>query len=162
MVFDECHHGRNDHPMHQLMSIFQEYPENEHPRVIGLTGMLTSDSVKPQNVLSDLERLENVFRATIATVKGLAAYDDVLMYSTCPEEKLIIFETLPSNEVIELVENKVEEIKKIIEAWPIDHTHDRSNTSDLRANKTANPIKKLKNFWSDFVYQLKDSGNFSE
>lgn len=140
------------------MSEFQNYPECEHPRVIGLTGMLTSSSVKPQNVISDLETLENVFRSSIATVKGLAAYDDVLMYSTCPNEKLVVYEVRAKSAIMKLIENRVDVIKKIIDSWPIDHTHDRTNAADFNS-KAPNPIKKLKNFWADFIYQLNDSGN---
>lgn len=38
LIFDECHHGRGDHPMHQLMSHFQYTNVADQPRVIGLTG----------------------------------------------------------------------------------------------------------------------------
>lgn len=73
IIFDECHHGRKDHPMHQLMQQFEHIPKPEQPRVIGLTGMLISASIKPEQVRNELETIETVFQSTISTI---GSYDD--------------------------------------------------------------------------------------
>lgn len=160
IIFDECHNAQKEHPMHQLMSCFTE-PKLNHallPRVIGLTGMLTSPSVKPVNVIDDLIRLESTFRSAIATAKGLTAFNEVLDYSTAPKEIRLDFAP-PSftSPAISLIEKKIEAINKMIELWPVDK-HDKNGTMDLKANRTPNPLKSQMNSLKDFVYQMKDFG----
>lgn len=146
--------------MHQLMSCFNERNLNQSllPRVIGLTGMLTSPSVKPANVIDDLIRLESTFRSAIATAKGLTAFNEVLDYSTAPKEIRLDFAPPTfTSPAISLIEKKIEAISKMIELWPVDK-HDKNGTMDLKANRTPNPLKSLMNSLKDFVYQMKDFG----
>lgn len=35
LIFDECHHGVEDHPMRLIMKHFLNCPKNEQPRVLG-------------------------------------------------------------------------------------------------------------------------------
>lgn len=161
IIFDECHNAQKEHPMHQLMSCFTDRTLNESllPRVIGLTGMLTSPSVKPVNVIDDLIRLESTFRSAIATAKGLTAFREVLDYSTAPRE--IRLEYAPPtymSPALILIEKKIEAAAKMIELWPVDSKHDRNGTMDLKANRTPSPLKSLMNSLKDFVYQMKDFG----
>lgn len=158
IVFDECHHGRNNHPMQQLMSLFANYPEQGLPRVIGLSGMLTSSSIKPQNVIEDLEALEATFRSTIATVKGSGAFQNVLLYSTCPKESFVTYDKHVPSSIITTIADRVSRITKEIGNWPIDQTHDKSFKIDLDLNKTANPVKKIGKLLNDFIYQISDFG----
>lgn len=146
--------------MHVLMSCFTDrtLDQSQLPRVIGLTGMLTSPSVKPLNVIDDLNRLESTFRSAIATAKGLTAFNEVLDYSTAPKEILLEFPpAVYMSPVISLIEEKVLEVNKMINAWPIDSKNER-NGMDLKANRTPSPLKSLKNSFSDFVHQMKDFG----
>lgn len=161
IIFDECHNAQKDHPMHQLMSCFTDRTLNETllPRVIGLTGMLTSPSVKPANVIDDLIRLESTFRSAIATAKGLTAFREVLDYSTAPKE--IRLEYAPPaymSPALALIEKKIEAVIKMIELWPVDSKQDKNGTMDLKANRTPSPLKSLMNSLRDFVYQMKDFG----
>lgn len=162
IVFDECHHGRKDHPMHQLMQQFDKYPERDRPRVIGLSGMLTSTSVKAQNVISDIESLEATFRSTIATVKGMGKFRNVLLYSTCPEESIIPYDVPPSTSLTKHIGDLANDIIKDLDNWPVDSTHERGGQQiDPKLNKTANPVKKSAKLLKDFLYQLTDLGMYS-
>lgn len=78
MVFDECHHANNDHPMSQLMGHFKNQPAHLLPRVIGLTGLLLK-STSPVNIEDDLNKMEATFRATIVTVSDSVEYANVLV-----------------------------------------------------------------------------------
>lgn len=161
IIFDECHNAQKDHPMHQLMSCFNDKTLNQSqlPRVIGLTGMLTSPSVKPMNVIDDLIRLESTFRSAIATAKGLHAFNEVLDYSTAPKEiRLEFLPSITTSPAICLIEKKIGDIIQMIEMWPVDSKHDKNGTMDLKANRTPNPLKSLMNSLKDFVYQMKDFG----
>lgn len=160
MIFDECHNAHKDHPMHQLMAYFLSASEEDLPRVIGLTGMLTSTSVKPQNVINDLKQLENTFQSTIATVKGLDAFADVLLYSTSATEQTVLYPTYILPNILKIITEKVNKIVESIGNWPIDHTHERSSAMALKADRTPNPLKKLKTLWNDYLYHLQDLGLF--
>lgn len=162
IVFDECHHGRNDHPMHQLMQHFEKYSERDHPRVIGLSGMLTSTSVKAQNVKHDLLALEATYRATIATVKGMGKFKNVLLYSTSPKESFIPYEVMTENQIISYIGLMIADINNELKNWPIDSSHERRHNIDRDLNKVANPIKKISKLFNDYIYQINDLGMFTE
>ncbi|XP_055622059.1 endoribonuclease Dicer [Toxorhynchites rutilus septentrionalis] len=92
IVFDECHHGVGDHPMHGVMEQFLRVPKSEQPRVIGLSGMLLYKELKlVEQVAPQLERLENTFYATIATVGSVDEYTEVCKFSTNPSELLLSY-----------------------------------------------------------------------
>lgn len=155
IVFDECHHAQKDHPMLLLMAKFKEVPERDHPRVIGLTGMLTASSVKPQNVLEDLQRLEGTFRAIITTARG-SSFSDVLIHSTKPKESVIQYNTNPVSIVKDFTTQKIEELLQIIKMWPLDDTHERSR--DPRNEKQPKTQKKLESILKDYQLHLNTLG----
>lgn len=146
IVFDECHNGRKQHPMHQLMSEFTKHPEVELPRVIGLTGLLTSSSPILKNVQDELEKLETIFRSTIATVKGTGAFENVLLYSTCPEETIWVYETYKPCDLIQRILKRVDALGVEIEDWPIVGRHELEK------------LDKLKKLLLDLKYQIEDLG----
>lgn len=157
LIFDECHHGCRDHPMHQLMSHYNTAKECDRPRIIGLTGMLISGSVKPDSVVSELEALENTFHATIATVKDMNEFNNVLLFSTNPNESVIKY-TLPTpSPIIQKLEKYVEKLVQQISMWPVDESHQKSSKNKLKL-ALPNPIKHLKSLVNDFVYQMTDTG----
>lgn len=151
IVFDECHHGQKEHPMLILMAKFQEYDESQHPRVIGLTGMLTAPSIKPLNVLDDLRRLEGTFRATIITARG-DSFNDVLMHSTCPNESVLTYDTNFGNNFQKSIIQKVERMLEVIKCWPLDETHERRN------DKQPKIQKKFESICKEFLFQLGNLG----
>lgn len=159
IVFDECHHAQKDHPMLMLMAKFKECDERQHPRVLGLTGMLTAPSIKPQNVLGDLLRLEGTFRATIITARG-DSFTDVLMHSTCPTETVLPFESNYLDNYHEFIAKKVERMLAVIGSWPLDETHERK--SDRRNDKQPKIQKKFEKICKEFVFQLGNLGMWIE
>lgn len=157
IIFDECHHAHKDHPMRELMKCFCDKSLKEYmlPRVIGLTGMLTSPSVSPQNVIEDLNQLECTFRSAIATAKGLTAFSEVLDYSTAPKE--IRMEYAPptlTSEAIQFIQKEITDLIEQIKLWPVE----KKETLDLKVNRTPSPLKSLINSLKDFVYQMNDFG----
>lgn len=159
MVFDECHHAQKEHPMLMLMAKFKDYPnEHTHPRVIGLTGMLTAPSIKPQNVLEDLKRLEATFRATITTAKG-AAFNDVLMYSTRPTESVIDYETNFPTEFQEYIARKIKIMIDVIASWPLDATHEKA-VKDRRLDKQPKTQTKYETICKEFLFQTGNLGAY--
>ncbi|XP_053604305.1 endoribonuclease Dicer [Plodia interpunctella] len=83
LIFDECHHAVEDHPMRVVMKHFESCPPYRQPRVLGLTATLLNANVNLPNVPNSLRDLETTFHATIATVNELG---EVLTYSTNPKE----------------------------------------------------------------------------
>lgn len=158
IIFDECHHGRNSHPMQQLMSLFGNYPEEDLPRVVGLSGMLTSSSIKPQNVIADLEELEATFRSTIATVKGSGAFKNVLLFSTCPKELLVKYDNHLLCSTINYITDQISSICRNFADWPIDQEQTQSDNIESRLSKISNPFSKTKKLLNDFTYQIEDLG----
>lgn len=158
MVFDECHHGQKEHPMAILMAKFCEKDQGDLPRVIGLTGSLTKSAVKVINVISDLQELENTFRASITTAKGPKAFHDVLMYSTAPNERVISYETARTSDtaVFKRIKFKVDMLIETIRTWPFEI----NVTKDPIMNKKPGPQSGLKSSLNDLIFHLKDYGWF--
>lgn len=69
LIFDECHHGVNDHSMRQLMKNFGSLVEP--PRVLGLTATLLNGNCKPHKVMQEVQTLEVTYHSKVATVDGL-------------------------------------------------------------------------------------------
>lgn len=94
IVFDECHHGRKNHPMHELMKQFKYLTPEKQPRVVGLSGMLIGidSTIKPDTVEDELKALESTFLSTVVTVNRLEDFKNVLLYSTNPNENFVKFE----------------------------------------------------------------------
>lgn len=157
LIFDECHHGRRDHPMHQLMKRYNTTNQCDRPRVIGLTGMLVSGSVKPSTLIPDLEALENTFHATIATVNNMNEFNNVLIFSTNPNESVVQFAPITTLPIMDRLETFVDRLVSQILTWQVDETHQRVAKNQLRS--LPNPVKHLKLLLKDFVYQMKDTGD---
>lgn len=154
MIFDECHHAEKEHPMLLLMQKFINFRQEEQPRVIGLTGMLTKASIKPHRVGEDLRRLESTFRGTIATAKG-ASFNDVLIYSTCPIESEKTYRTDVSTEFQTFVSQKIRLMQNMIDEWSLEC--DLNADSDLHreySNYLRDEYKKICNAFLEQVQNL--------
>lgn len=161
LIFDECHHGRNEHPMHQMMRIYSEQPASDQPRIVGLTGMLISGSVKPHSVIESLDSLENTFHANIATVRSYQELNNVLVFSTNPKEHVLRYQngSGDSEDTVELITKLVERMVLTVQRWPIDETHQKTNSHELK-NRLTNTATYLQKLLNDFVYQMKDLGEY--
>lgn len=163
IVFDECHHAQKDHPMLKLMEKFRDIdgkvPKENHPRVIGLTGMLTTASIKPQNVLEDLRRLESTFRGTITTARG-AAFNDVLMYSTRPDESVLTYDTNFPDDFQKTIGARVAEMLELIKNWPLDIDNEIVKR-DFRKDKQPKTQTKYETICKEFNFQVGNLGMFT-
>lgn len=186
IVFDECHHATGDHPMHQLMALFQGkgsytylqiltmkllnetyfvlgIPKHQQPRVIGLTGMLLSGKVTRVNIIEKMEKLENTFNAVIQTVNSTDEFINVLTFSTNPDEKVSFYQNNTNSAVIDQVKNMVEKYILDIKDWPHNGTQTHKTihiTDDVARFTTEKTSKSLINSLKDFVYQMEDMGVF--
>lgn len=155
LIFDECHAGRGDHPMHQLMSKFQHVPKESHPRVIGLSGVLLKKDCLPENVEQELTTLENVYHATIATVENASVFSDVMEYSTDPIENVLLYDPVMSPEMISLCEADIKDVIAFVENYRLE-THTQKSRNFQR--DLPKPSSKIRTLFNDFIYQIKDLG----
>lgn len=160
IIFDECHHGRKDHPMHQLMKLYRDVPIDKRPRIIGLTGMLISAGIKPANVIEELDNLEGTFQSKIATVKTMKELHNVLVYSTNPIERIISYQKIvnvTTDAVMQRIKSIITNSVKLIETWPVDITHQRTTSYTMQGELTS-ATKFLRTIVQDFLYQMDDMG----
>ncbi|XP_062563406.1 endoribonuclease Dcr-2-like [Armigeres subalbatus] len=158
LIFDECHHGVGDHPMHGIMEQFLRVPKSEHPRVIGLSGMLLYKQIKNVDLVSpELERLENTFNATIATVGSYDAYTEVCRFSTDPKELLISYSPLAESSVTIDIMKSVSAFVSNIEGF---HLPKYLNQNKALQRDSPKPVKAIRKMFTDILYQLRDVGLF--
>lgn len=156
LIFDECHHGVGDHPMHGIMEQFLRVPKSEHPRVIGLSGMLLYKQIKSvDQVAPSLERLENTFYATIATVGSYDAYTEVCKFSTDPKEVLMPYDkTSMTGVVIDIVKK----ITKFYESLSDFDLPKHINQNKALQRDCPKPLKTMQKLFKDLIYQIDDLG----
>lgn len=155
LVVDECHAGRGDHPMHQLMSKFQHVPKEFHPRVIGLTGVLLKKDCLPSMVEQELTTLENVFHGTISTVDNASAFAEVMEFSTDPDETCLYYDPVMSSEVISQCESDVKALILCVEGYRLEKFSQKSKNF---MRDSPNDVKEVRVLFNDFIYQLNDLG----
>uniref|UniRef100_A0A1A9WSS4 ribonuclease III n=1 Tax=Glossina brevipalpis TaxID=37001 RepID=A0A1A9WSS4_9MUSC len=157
VIIDECHHAIKNHPMHTFLSLFQYVDQTQLPRVIGLTGVLLKGN-KFKSIQNELNNLEATFRGRIFTINN----NNVMFYSTKPQEKLVIY-TRQKRDPLKIEENIisiVEECKAAIDRYDIGKISPKF-TKGLERMQEPNKKKFLKNFLDDFLYQMKDFGLYA-
>lgn len=158
LIFDECHHGVGDHPMHGIMEQFLRVPKSDHPRVIGLSGMLLKKQLKAADqVPQELERLENTFLATIATVGSYDAYTEVCRFSTNPAEKLLRFSDATPSSVMADISRSILSFLSTVETF---HLPKYLNQNKSLERDMPKPKKQIQKFFKEVIYQLDDLGLF--
>ncbi|CAO1407677.1 unnamed protein product [Diamesa hyperborea] len=160
IVFDECHHGRKNHPMHELMKQFKYLTPENQPRVVGLSGMLIGidSTIEPDTVEDELKALESTFLSTVVTVNRLEDFKNVLLYSTNPNENFIRFEptTPQADDFVKEIIDIVGDIRMKLSLFKIDSIV----TIDPATLRKTKP-KKLKEFallFEYFRYELGEMG----
>ncbi|XP_058457103.1 endoribonuclease Dcr-2 [Malaya genurostris] len=156
LIFDECHHGVGEHPMHGIMEQFLRVPKSDQPRVIGLSGMLLYKQIKSVDVVKEeLERLENTFLATIATVGSYDDYTEVCKFSTNPIENLLSFTVCPKSPVMcDIIQNVNIFIKSVADF----HLPKYLNQNKSLERDLPKPKKQIRKYFNEFLYQLEDLG----
>lgn len=78
VIIDECHHARNNHPMHEFMRHYRMATDRSRlPRVIGMTGVLLKGN-KLNKIREELESIEAIFHGNIVTVSSIEEYQNVM------------------------------------------------------------------------------------
>lgn len=111
IIFDECHHAVDDHPMRWVMKFFESCDATNQPRILGLTATLLNANVTVSQIETRLKTLETTFHATIATVNELG---EVLSFSTNPYETLQVYNISPLPKVADEVIGKLNSLQDII------------------------------------------------
>jgi ERCC4-related helicase len=159
IVFDECHHGRKGHPMHQIMQMF-DGKDMSGCRVIGLSGMLigVDNKIKCLTVREDLRQLEATFQSTIITVNNLNDQQNSLLHSTKAKEFFIEF-TMPIKDacITEIFNRMAKLIEKLA---PI--KLDKVKTLNPKTLQETIPksIKDLIRLFKDVQYQVEHMGAY--
>lgn len=159
IVFDECHHGRLNHPYKELVKLFKYVPEGS-TRIIGLSGMLVGNDnkIKPHLVSEELKSLEATFQSTIATVKNINDHQNVLLHSTKAVESFIRYKNHGQHPC-------VERIQKLLEA----HTEKLKGISFKKAVKInpknlkpteSNKVKEINSLFKDFIDETAELGAY--
>nr|AIY24625.1 dicer 2 [Graminella nigrifrons] len=142
IVFDECHHAVNDHPMRQIMQLFKNIPASQQPRILGLTATLLNKNVAVNKVDEEIRNLETTFLSQIATA------DDenlVKVYSTNPQESRVVFRENDKSGPL------CAERDKILAQWIQDFRI-------LQINDRNNPMRSIK---PDGTFQIEDKSKKS-
>lgn len=158
IIFDECHHGRMNHPYHELMKMFKYIEPTKQPRILGLTGMLIgiSSSITVETVNDELKALESTFLSTIVTVHRLEDYKNVLIYSTNPKESFIKYLNTPLCELQESLIKKVGELRFELSLMNVNSIV-TINPQTLRKTRPKK-LKELEILFEDFKCELKEMG----
>ncbi len=156
LVFDECHHGRKNHPMHELMKRFDNVSHAEQPRVVGLSGSLIGFSNDPYQVQEELQALESTFLSKIATVENIEDHQKVRMFSANPVESICRYEQPIRFPVIQNYEKHINSIIEKITKMDIPNTN-YLNPRTLRPT-LSKPLKDLKNLFENFRHELLEMG----
>ena len=160
IIFDECHHARKNHPMHELMNMFQYIEVDKRPRIIGLSGMLIGidSSIKPSTVALELQNLENTFQATIVTVGDMEDYKNVLVHSTKPREGFIKYKKDPYNSCIASISATLQEVESNLKKVKLEN-YNSINSRTLKSS-TPRKINDLILYFKEFHYQAEDMGAY--
>nr|XP_026496410.1 endoribonuclease Dicer [Vanessa tameamea] len=160
LIFDECHHAVDDHPMRSVMKHFEVVPKNKHPRVLGLTATLLNSNVKLNKVEETLRRLEATFQATIATVNDMG---EVAFYSTNPHESVQYYRMPSLTDAAQEAITLLKELQAIVMAIKLPS---KDLKSDLKLKPwqtdiSSNPskiTKTIKNMIESMILTIKELG----
>ncbi|KAF9162667.1 Dicer-like protein 1 [Actinomortierella ambigua] len=90
LIFDECHHARNDHPFHNIMrNYYHTAPEESRPKVLGMTASPSSGSAA--HLAWCARELELNLDAIIYTANS----ESVRQYVPQPKEVILCYRRYP-------------------------------------------------------------------
>uniref|UniRef100_A0A182R5E4 Dicer-2 n=1 Tax=Anopheles funestus TaxID=62324 RepID=A0A182R5E4_ANOFN len=162
IVFDECHRAVGQHPMHAIMKEIFAAPAKDRPRIMGLSGTLLYKELKmPTQVPAELERLENTFNATIATVSNYEEYANVSSFSTNPQEIMLPFRK-PTMHLSPVCVDILKRMQNFLQ-WIEDvYLPEYSTQSPRTLTKTSSkPIKEVRKALNEFKNQMEELGLYS-
>ncbi|KAL0880107.1 hypothetical protein ABMA27_002595 [Loxostege sticticalis] len=160
LIFDECHHAVDDHPMRLIMKHFDNWPLSRQPRVLGLTATLLNANVNIGKVQETLRNLETTFHATIATVNELG---EVLNYSTNPYEMVQFYRPMAMTDASRTARALLEDLQGLIMSVKLPAVAGDPNIRLERGQQdiTTDPnkiVKAVKNIVSGMIMLLSELG----
>ncbi|XP_076245317.1 endoribonuclease Dcr-2 [Calliopsis andreniformis] len=153
IIFDECHRAVNDHPMRQIMRNFQNYSEEQCPKVLGLSASLLNSNVKVDKVESIIQSLETTFHAKIATVDSAL---QIRNYYAIPRETIVRFDEYIIPEIGKRIECIINEVDEIISSILL-----KSSLKHVQSSKEFRPKSvntKLSSILRDIREQFSHAG----
>ena len=104
LVFDECHCAKKKHEYKRIMDWFAKIPDQDHPRVLGLTASILDGKVKCDMIPVKIKELECTLRSVCKTASDL---NEVEKYGARPKEFLEQYSS--SNDLIDDVNREVQD-----------------------------------------------------
>ncbi|XP_075227307.1 endoribonuclease Dcr-2 isoform X2 [Lycorma delicatula] len=165
IVFDECHRAVKDHPMRSIMRYFERVPQDEQPRVLGLTGSLLNSTIKTTQVSSYIRDMENTFLSRIITAKSEDMANQINSFSTDPTEELIKYTSEDDNEIplFTKCNCKFDELKSVIKCITLEDILEKPakpQVGCVQMNDEFKLNKKLGNMVDDIVFQMRELGMY--
>ncbi|XP_050325821.1 endoribonuclease dcr-1 isoform X1 [Bactrocera neohumeralis] len=161
VIIDECHHARNNHPMHEFMRHYRMAADKSQlPRVIGLTGVLIKGN-KLNKIREELENLEAIFHGKIVTVGSMEEYQNVMAYSTKPTEKLVAY-TRQTHifRLVQTIKDIINECAEMVNKWDLGAIKVKQS-KNLGSLRQPNKKSFITNLLNDFVYQMEEFGLYA-
>ncbi|XP_025991526.1 endoribonuclease dcr-1 [Solenopsis invicta] len=153
IIFDECHRAVSNHPMRQIMQQFENWPKENHPRVLAMSATLLNANIKAEKIEQTIRSLEITFHAKIATVDSS---DCIQGYCTNPKEEIIKYKKHPVPEVLEKINSIVNTSIEIVKNVKLN--------LDLIYNESSEPMRpkskssKLKAILTDIATTTSHTG----
>uniref|UniRef100_A0A0A1WWH2 Endoribonuclease Dicer n=2 Tax=Zeugodacus cucurbitae TaxID=28588 RepID=A0A0A1WWH2_ZEUCU len=161
VIIDECHHARNNHPMHEFMRHYRKVVDKTQlPRVIGLTGVLLKGN-KLNNIREELESLEAIFHGNIVTVNSIEEYHNVMTYSTKPTEQLVKYGRQTHNfKLVDIITTTITECCAVVKQWDLGAIKEKQS-KNLAVMRQPNKKVFINNLLTDFLYQMNEFGLYA-
>lgn len=68
IMFDECHRAVNNHPMRQIMQLFENISKNQQPRILAMSATLLNANIKSDKIESTIKVLKGQPRVILLLI----------------------------------------------------------------------------------------------
>ncbi|XP_064098364.1 endoribonuclease Dicer-like [Macrobrachium nipponense] len=112
---DECHHAVGSHPMREIMRQYDALKRtgvDECPRILGLTASVINKKCRKDDVSRNMHELEKTMDCALVTSVD---HEEVLRFTTRPDERLVIYNDVPLTPYQEMVEAQLDGLKCEVE-----------------------------------------------
>lgn len=79
IIFDECHRAVNNHPMRQIMQLFESYCKQEQPRILAMSATLLNANIKSDKIRSTIKVCKDLFHVIMSLI--ISNYDFYVFYN---------------------------------------------------------------------------------
>ncbi|XP_076220926.1 endoribonuclease Dcr-2 isoform X2 [Nomia melanderi] len=153
LILDECHRAVNNHPMRLIMKLFEFCPEEEQPKVLGLTATLLNANTMCNNIDTIVRSLEITLHAKIATVNSELQLQN---YYAAPRESFCRFDNYIVPQVGTIINNRIAEINDCLDCILLKNSLTHQDSSIQFRPKSI--TKKLINILEDIKEQFAHAG----